>query len=232
MSDPTIVLVHGAWHGSWAWAPIVERLQARGIPTVAVDLPSSSDDPDSRGDLAADVATLRTACDDIDGPVVLVGHSYGGIPITQVAAGDADVAHLVYICAFMLDEGESLLGTLDHQVPDWIEMVEDGAATVANRPAEVFYADVDPSVAEDAAARLVPQSVASFADAVEAVGWRDVASTYVIAEQDAALPPSLQEQQAQRATHVERLDASHSPFLSQPEAVTDLLAGIASPSGT
>ena len=105
---------------------------------------------------------VRDALEALDGPAVLVGHSYGGIPITQVSVGRDDVAHLVYVCAFQLDVGESLLGALGGEVPDWIEITANGAASKANRPRETFCADVDPGLADASEARLSEQSVPSF----------------------------------------------------------------------
>ena len=223
----SVVLVHGAWHSGWAWGPIVDRLREAGVEVVAVDLPSSGADAATRGDLAADTRTVLDALAQQDGPVVLVGHSYGGQPVSQAGAGAENVRHLVYVAAFMLDVGESLLGALGGETPDWIEIVEDGAASVAHRSREIFYADVDEQTAKQAEERLVPQSTASFSDELTAAAWHELPSTYLVAEQDNAIPVAAQEQMAARADAVHRLATSHSPFLSQPDEVSRILRELA-----
>src|SRR6478752_7621988 len=105
MSDQTILFVHGAWHGSWCWAPVRRLLEADGIATAAVDNPSVAK---LGSDLSADGDNVRAALDAIDGPVVLVGHSYGGAVITDAGA-HANVERLVYLTAFALDAGESVM---------------------------------------------------------------------------------------------------------------------------
>lgn len=231
MSEPTFVLVHGAWHGPWAWLPVLAGLEARGHSAVTVDLPSSGDDPHTLGDLAADVAAIHATLAGVGGPVVLVGHSYGGIPVTQAAAGTDAVRHLVYVCAFMLDVGGSLMGALGGERPDWFEPTADGAALIARRPEEVFFADLDAAAAEAAAKRLRPQSAKSFSDEVQSAAWHDLPSTYILTEQDRALPPPAQEQMSGHASRVHRLPTSHSPFLSRPDAVVDLLASVPAVAG-
>lgn len=222
--EPTFVLVHGAWHGPWAWTPVLAGLEARGHAVETVALPSTGDDPAALGDLAADVAAVHGVLNGIDGRAVLVGHSYGGIPITQASAYRDDVSHLVYVCGFMLDVGESLWGGLGGEAPPWFEMIADGAAILPRDPARVFYADVDPVIAERSAARLRPQSTASFRSPVTAAGWHHIPSTYVVTKQDQVIPPAAQEQMASHASRVYRIDTSHSPFLSQPNEVVDLVA--------
>ena len=100
----TVVLVHGAWHGAWCWDEVAARLRADGAPVVAVDLPSVA----SGGDMYDDARSVRETIAAAGGETVVVGHSYGGVVITEAAAGAEGVRHLVYLAAFMLDEGESL----------------------------------------------------------------------------------------------------------------------------
>jgi pimeloyl-ACP methyl ester carboxylesterase len=223
MADPTFVLVHGAWHGAWAWDHVTPLLAEAGRSVVTVELPSAGHDAHTLGDLDADVAAVRTVLDGIEGDKILVGHSYGGIPITVAPDGRDDVTHLVYLCAFQLDEGESLLGALGGEVPPWIELVADGVASKANDADVICYADVDAAIAEQAKAQLALQSVASFATPVPVAAWKWIPSTYVICDQDQAIPPPAQEQMAQRSPHVHHLDSSHSPFFSMPQRVVDLL---------
>lgn len=227
MPDVTFLLVHGAWHGPWAWDQIVAELKGAGQAAVTVDLPSSGAQAGALGDLAADVAAVTEALDAIEGPKVLVAHSYGGIPITQAAAGREDVRHLVYVCAFMLDVGESLLGALDGAVPDWIELVADGAASRVTRPREVFYADVEDQLARASEDRLGLQSIPSFADPLTAAAWGGIPSTYVVCEQDQAIPLPAQEAMSARAGTVHRMPTSHSPFLSRPDDLAAILIDLA-----
>ncbi len=225
---PTIVLVHGAWHGAYVWGTVVERLRHRECSVLTVENPSCSDDPATRGDLAADVDALHEALDSVDGDKIVVAHSYGGIVATQGTAGRDDVRHVVHVAAFMLDVGESLLGTLGGELPPWIEVVEDGAATVATSPEHVFYNDIgDEAEVLALAARLRPQSMASFTDEVTAAGWHDIPTTYVVCDDDNAIAPDAQEQMAERADEVETLSTSHSPMLSAPHEFATLITGIA-----
>lgn len=224
----TVVLVHGAWHGSWCWASTLAGLDDRGVPAVAVDLPGP--------DLHTDADHVRSVLDGV-GPdgAVLAGHSYGGAVITDAGAHSA-VRHLVYLCAFVLDEGE----TTADRATAWPEepalagamrIADDGTCTVdPAMAAEVFYADCDPLDAQRSTSLLRPQSLATFAGAPRSIGWRTVPSTYLVCGEDRAVPPGLQRDMAARlpgAAVVEWPGASHSPFLSRPGDVADLLAGLA-----
>jgi pimeloyl-ACP methyl ester carboxylesterase len=112
-----LLLVHGAWHGAWAWRPLLDHLD--GLDVRTVDLPSSGADPATLGDLRADAEVVRAALAGTDGPVVVVGHSYGGAVVSEAATADSGAAHLVYLCAFQLDAGESLLAAVGGQAPPW-----------------------------------------------------------------------------------------------------------------
>lgn len=225
MSRPTVLLVHGAWHGSWAWGPLAETLSARGWTTKTVDLPSVHADDYDVKTLADDAVAVEAAVDEVDGPVVLVAHSYGGVPTTQAALDDR-VQHVVFISAFVLDEGESLLAAVGGVAPDW--WVVDGdvvsAGTDAEPPQHLFFGDLDQQTADAAAARLKKQARRPFTDAVTHVSWRDRPTTYVITEQDQVFPLPAQEALAARSdSRPVRLATSHSPFLSRPEAVADVI---------
>ncbi|MET7759619.1 alpha/beta fold hydrolase [Streptomyces sp. NPDC005389] len=117
---PEFLLVHGAWHRSWCWSELQDALSARGWTSHTVDLPSVVDEGTGGRlpGLLDDARVIREKIAAIEGPVVVVGHSYGGAPVTQATAGAADVAHVVYVAAFALDEGESLTTCFGGEQPD------------------------------------------------------------------------------------------------------------------
>jgi pimeloyl-ACP methyl ester carboxylesterase len=175
--------------------------------------------------MAADADAVRAAIDAIDGDVVVVAHSYGGIPATQ-GADAANVTHIVFISAFVLDHGESLSSAAGDGQPDWW-YVKDGlaiAGTEAHPAQGLFYADVPEAEADAAVARLTSQSPRAYRDEVTSTAWRGRSTTYVITEQDAIVPVAAQEALAARAgANTVRMATSHSPFLSQPAAVADII---------
>lgn len=220
----TMLLVHGAWHGSWCWEQVGGLLAAEGREVRTVDLPSVAPVGEHRAGLHEDARAVRAAIDAIDGPVVVVAHSYGGEPVSEGAAGAPNVAHIVYLAAFQLDEGESLLGAIGGVAPSWWDI--DGDLFTAATPREIFFNDVPDDLASAAISRLRPQSYSVASEQLTAAAWRNVASTYVICEKDNAIPVFAQEAMAQRASHVERLPSGHSPFLSCPTELARLLTGL------
>jgi pimeloyl-ACP methyl ester carboxylesterase len=219
----TVVLVHGAWHGAWCWDEVVSRLSRDGLDVVAVDLPSVA----AGGDLYDDARAVRRVLDDIPGDKVLVGHSYGGIVITEASAGADGVRHLIYLTAFMLDEGEALADVAGRTPPAGQLPDADGKTMSVEGPQGVFYNTCAPEVGEAAAARLRPHTIASFVQPVRSAGWRDVPSTYVICELDNAIPVPAQEAMAEHAGATHRLRSDHSPFLTDPDAVAELIRAVA-----
>jgi len=224
--SPTVVLVHGAWHGPWCWSEVERLLADEGVDVLTVDLPSVGEDTTALGDLDDDAAAVRAVIDSVDGPVVVVAHSYGGAPTTQGAAGADNVQHIVYLTAFMLDEGESLFGLVGGVAPDWWQIAEDGASLLPARPEELFFNDVSEEATRASVDRLAPHSMAAIKAPVSAVAWRDVPTTYVICDRDNAIPVPAQEMLSGRAGSVTRLDASHSPFLSMPDEVVGIIRGV------
>jgi pimeloyl-ACP methyl ester carboxylesterase len=227
MANATVVLVHGAWHGAWCWGEVAKRLDAAGVDCVVVENPSVARAPSS---LADDGDNVRRALDAIDGPVVLVGHSYGGGVITD--AGDhANVTHLVYLAAFPLDEGESvsrnaLTGGEDTKLGDALAVDGDLLTVAPDRATEFFYHDCAPDAAAAAVARLRPMSLAAMTGVTRAVAWRAKPSTYVVCTDDRAVPVALQQSAAARCGTVIEIPTSHSPFLSRPELVVDVLLAL------
>jgi pimeloyl-ACP methyl ester carboxylesterase len=237
----TAVLVHGAWHGAWCFERVVPLLQSAGIDTVAIDLPGHGDDPGPLSDLHGDAARVREALDRIDGECVLLGHSYGGAVITE-AGVHPSVRHLVYLCAFAIDAEESCMAaaiSLSAQLDisfqgdgpslaDAIVAQPDGTSTVdPDVAAACFYNDCDAETARAAIARLGAQPGGTLGDVPTAVAWRERPSTYVVCTEDLAVPPALQRAMAARCSASVDWPTSHSPFLSAPERVADLVTALA-----
>lgn len=216
---PTLLLVHGAWHGAWCWEKLTPELHHRGWTTRSVDLPSTG----GPAGVQEDARVIRDALDAIDGPVVVVAHSYGGIPATQAVAGAGNVTRIVFLAAFQLDVGDSMLSFYGR--PDPTEPT--GYEPVPDDPIAMLYGDAPRDDAEEAVKQLVPQSARSFSDTLTEAGWHAIPSTYVICENDQALHVESQRVLAERSDDVHRLIADHSPFLSQPAELAALLEEIA-----
>ncbi|MFG2138850.1 alpha/beta fold hydrolase [Streptomyces sp. NPDC048650] len=224
---PTLLLVHGAWHGSWCWANLQAELIARGRASRTVDLPSALRTPPPPGPLPGlhdDAEAVRTAIGAIGGPVAVVAHSYGGIPVTEATAGIPQVTRLVYLAAYQLDRSENLLSFRDASEPD-LDVV-DGLVPPTPNPRATLYADAPPAESARAAARLVPHSARCATDRITRSGWHTIPSSYIVCDQDRTIPPAQQERMATRAKAVHHLASSHSPFLSKPGELADLLTTI------
>jgi pimeloyl-ACP methyl ester carboxylesterase len=222
---PTMLLVHGAWHGPWVWERLEPELARLGWRTRTVQLPSSS--PAARADtvgpgVAEDAAVVRRAIEEVGGPVVVLAHSYGGIPVSQATAGAPGVTHLVYLAAYQLDAGESMFTA--HGVP--APESSAGLMPIAGEPRAMFFQDVPDDLAAASIARLGPQSLRSCTEPLTAAGWHDVPATYLLCEADGALPVPLQEEFARRSGAVRRLPSGHSPQLSMPAELAAVLTDV------
>jgi pimeloyl-ACP methyl ester carboxylesterase len=220
-----VVLVHGLWHGGWAWDGVRARLDAAGIASVAVELPLTS--------LADDIAATRDVLDRFDRPAVLVGHSYGGAVVT--GAGDHPrVVQLLYLAAFQLAEGESVGRTLPERdfaptrLTDAFQFSEDGQLISLDpaKAAGVMFPDAPPDEAAAAIARLRPVHRAVFRGVPEVIGWRRTPSTYVVCADDTAVNPDLQRAMAARATFRHEWPGAHSPAMTQPDVVANLIGSL------
>jgi pimeloyl-ACP methyl ester carboxylesterase len=220
-----IVLVHGGWHGSWCWERVLPLLAERGLEARTVDLPSCGPDRASRGDLDDDASAVRAAVHAIDGPVMLVAHSWGGVVVTEAAVDLPAVSRLVFLCAYVPDAGESVASLrAGRRARPWIR-ARDGALEVDPAAArDVLYHDCDPETAAWAIARLVPQNAACVGQAPSVAAWRALPCAYVRTARDRVVPHELQEVFAARADEAVELPTGHSPFLARPELVADVLA--------
>ncbi|MGW0881863.1 alpha/beta fold hydrolase [Streptomyces sp. NPDC002671] len=228
-STPTVVLVHGAFADAASWSGVIAELQSRGIPVIAPPNPL-------RG-LAADAAYVASVASQIDGPVVLVGHSYGGALIT-VAGVTENVVGLVYVAAYVLEDGESL-GELQGRFPasplvsnlkQWTYPVAGSDPAVEVTIAEeafpsVFAADVPAEVTKVLAAAQRPLAAAAFEETASAAAWKTKPSWALVAGADSAINPEVQRFAAKRAgaTVVEAEGASHAVAVSRPKEVADLI---------
>ncbi len=216
---PTVVLVHGAWHGPWCWDGVREHLAAAGIASTAVSLPSAGRE---LGGLRDDIAAVNARLDELDGPFVLVGHSYGGVPMTSVAATRGDVRHAVYVCSFAIPAGKSVLDAVGGTPPAWWVIADGDQTVLPDDPRKVFFnaSETNPTT------QLSPQSTRSFREPLDEAAYGRVPATYVICERDAAIAPFLQEGMAQAiGAATTRLDADHSPWLSRPAELAAIIAG-------
>ncbi|TYC01616.1 alpha/beta hydrolase [Micromonospora sp. WP24] len=214
---PTLVLVPGAWHLPSTFDLLRGELDALGYASRAVKLPTTG--PDPRGGLRDDAEAIRAAVEAIDGPVVVVAHSYGGIPATEGIAGLSNVRHLVYLAAYVPDVNESMFTLHGMPDPDSAE----GLFPIGSDPRAQLYADVPDAVAEQAISDLVEQRLQPWADRATRAAWHTLPSTYVLTERDASLPVELQEQMATRANATHRIPTGHSPHLARPGELATLI---------
>ncbi|WP_433378421.1 alpha/beta hydrolase [Actinoplanes sp. CA-142083] len=224
--NPTFVLVPGAWHLPSTFDLLRGELDAKGHPSIAVKLPTTG--PEPRGGLREDAAAVRGAIEAVGGPVVVVAHSYGGIPATEAAAGLPGVRHVVYLAAYVPDVNESMFTI--HGIPDPDDT--DGLFPIGDDPRAQLYADVPDDVAALAIGRLVGQRVQPWADRVTRAAWHTVPSTYILTERDASLPVELQERMATHTKDVRRLPTGHSPHLARPDELAAILDEISARAGS
>ena len=228
--SPSVVLVHGAFADSSSWNGVIERLTARGIRVTAVANPL-------RG-LMSDSAYLADILEQIPGPVVLVGHSYGGGVISNAAHAATNVVALVFVAAFAPDEGERL-GEVSATSTDSILMSalapqtyplasgERGTEFVvdAARFHATFAADFPPEQAAVMAVTQRPVAESAFSDRSGAPAWKRLPSWAVIATADKAAGTDIVRTMARRAgATITELDGSHVIMVSQPHAVAEVIA--------
>ncbi|WP_157252845.1 alpha/beta fold hydrolase [Nonomuraea typhae] len=226
-AKPTVVLVHGAFADASGFNDMIARLQAAGFPVLAPANPLR--------DVAGDAAYVSSILDTLTGPIILVGHSYGGIVITNAARGHDNVKALVYLGAFAPDKGESalkladqfpgselghaLLGR-DYKLPDGTVAGTDGYI-VAEKFREVFAADLPAYKTRLMAATQRPGSVNGLSGGSGEPAWKTIPSWYLIPTQDKVIPPAAQRFMAKRAgSTVREIRSSHVVMTSHPDAAT------------
>ncbi|MEV5551933.1 alpha/beta hydrolase [Streptomyces sp. NPDC052309] len=226
---PTIVLIHGAFADASSWSGVIERLQRHGHRVVAPALPL-------RG-LASDSAYIRSVLDSVTGPIVLVGHSYGGAVISQAAVDAPHVKALVYIAAFVPEVGESALQLTDkfpgstlgqatttqyYPLPDGGQ----GEELVIKKDLfrQQFAAGVPVRTAQVMAAGQRPITLAALQEPATAAAWKKIPSWYLVATEDRNIPPAAERWMAKRAhAHTVTVRAPHAVSVSDPGPVTDLI---------
>ena len=231
------LLVHGAWHGAWCWNKLIPALAERGRKAVAIDLPGGGDDITALAEVTLDLYVQRVveALEALGEPAILLGHSMGGISITAAAEQAPErIAKLVYLCAFLPRDGESLLGLTALNDPPSVVMETNYSAdglsvTVADASIKpVFYADCSDADVAFAKARLKPLAVQPASATVHTTQARfgRVPRVYIECTEDEAIPIARQRAMAAASPPVEvhTLNTSHSPFFSAPDALADILA--------
>ncbi|MFJ5265660.1 alpha/beta hydrolase [Streptomyces sp. NPDC088387] len=222
MNLPTLLLVHGSFHRREMWNALIEELP--GLDVRTIQLPSSAPVPvDQLGSMYEDAQAVRDLVLEIDGPVVVCAHSYGGVPVSEGVAEVGAVRHIVFLNSFVLDVGESMLGNRGGSYPPHWGVHEDEQYIEMLGAEKVFYNDLSREQAKTAAGELGPQSLMSMRQPLTRAAWHDIASTYVIGERDAGLPVPMREKFGARVGNVRRLDTSHSPFYSRPGETAALL---------
>ncbi len=219
-AKPTIVLVHGAFADALGWQRLIPILQRDGYDVLAVEMPLAS--------LAGDVETTKRFVDAVKGPVVLVGHSYGGGVITGAAAGSSNVKALVYLAAFAPEGGEPL-GAFGEKYPvDLNSALQPDSAGFLYvdraRFRELFCADVPAVDARVAAATQKPVHNSVFGASVPVAAWKTIPSWYLVSQDDHAINPELERFYAKRMNaKTSEVKSSHVAFISHPEVVAKLI---------
>jgi len=219
-SVKNVVLVHGGWVDGSGWSQVYRGLRKDGYNVTIVQIPTVS--------LADDVAATKLAISQQSGTVILVGHSYGGVVISE-AGNDPKVKGLVYIAAFAPDKGESVQTLIANPVPGApvppILPPQNGFLFLDRAKfADAFAADVPPAEAAFMADSQVPWGVNALSSAVTEPAWKSKHSWYLVTTEDKMIPPPAQRQMAKRAgSTVAETKSSHAVFVSHPQAVIKLI---------
>ena len=221
LAVPSVVLVHAAWADASSWNKVIPALQRKGMQVLAVEIPLTS--------LSDDAATVRRTLKRVSGPVVLVGHSYGGAVVTAAGSGDLNVKALVYVAAMAPDEGETV-GQLLHRSTPHVSapaLVPDENAFLWMSAKGFADAVAHDSSAEDAelmAATQKPIAIKCVEEPMSRPAWRDKPSWYLVAERDRMIAPETQRFMAHRAgSHILAMELDHTPLASAPDQVLAII---------
>jgi pimeloyl-ACP methyl ester carboxylesterase len=229
---PTLIFVHGACvrDGDWWWSKMISPLAERGIASVAVSLPSCGESGGELGDLHADADACRRAIAGADGPVILCGHSYGGMVITE-AGSDDRVTQLLYVTSVLPEAGQSQADLVGSEPAPWLLPGEDGTVGVdPDLIREFFLQDCDDTTTEAALSRLTRQSLVPFTQAPREIAWQQKPTTYFVCSEDLATPAEVQRRRIKDGVRPVEFQAGHHPFLSRPEAFAESIAAEIEPS--
>ena len=218
-TPPNIVLVHGIWADGSSWSKVIPILQNAGHRVIAVQLPLHS--------LADDVATVKRAIDLVGGPTILVGHSYGGIVITNAGYNNPNVTGLVYVAAFAPDEGQSITSFIDPAtLPPGFFIFDSGGFAYINPKIfpQAFAQDVNTTEAEIMAITQKPGHQSLLAEPSGPPAWKQLPTWFQVSESDHIIPPDLERMFAQRmnATTIS-LDSSHASLVSHPDEIAQFI---------
>ena len=227
-----IVLIHGAYHGAWCWDKLVKILASQHAQVICPDLPGHGQSQLELTDLYGDGRFVRELLEQCEQPPVLCGHSYGGAVITEAVNRVNLVDHLVYLAALVpsadIDLSDDVPDMANAPINGAIHFGENGLASFDLEQAKhFFYADCSDADIEWAKRHIDRQKLDTFIQNVSQSLWSKVDSSYVLCTEDNAVPMPAQKVFAQRCKQQILLESSHSPMLSQPEKVADLLLALA-----
>jgi len=223
---PTLIFVHGACvrDAAWWWSKMTTPLADRGIATAVVPLPSCAEAGETLGDLYDDVDACRRVIAEVDGAVVLCGHSYGGMIVTEAGVEDR-VTQVLYLTSVMPDAGQSQADLIGSEPAPWLAPGDDGTVGVdPEMIREFFLQDCDEVTTEQALARLTRQSLTPFTQSPRQIAWREKTATYFICTEDLATPAEVQRRRVRAGARVVEFAAGHHPFLSRPDAFAEAIA--------
>ncbi len=235
----TYLLVHGSWHGAWCWKKVTPLLRQQGHQVAAIDLAGHGNDhtPVSEITLQTYANQIRQSAEAAAEPIILVGHSMGGIPITQAAESCPDaIQTLVYLAAFLPRDGEFLFQLAQTDTESLIPqnlIIEEAKGTVRLKDEairEVFYGDCTEQDVRFATKHLVPDPMAPLATPVQITpeNFGRVPRIYIECLKDRAVSPALQKSmyEASPCEQIFSMDTSHSPFFSRPEDLVEHLVSL------